>query len=97
MCECILSQALRPFLSGSGGAPLNISVTLTPSDEVTSLRSRVSELQDQLVALQRDFNRTEYLYMCEVQLNLQLQDIMRASGVSIPRRLCTRGTVLDNF
>lgn len=39
--------------------------------------------------LRTEHNRTEYLYMCEVTLNLQLQDLMCAAGVPFPRRLCT--------
>lgn len=91
MCECPLSSALQSCLSGLGGAPLNVAVTLTSSDEVLALRSRLVELEGQLSELQRDFNRVQYLYMCEVQLNLQLQDLMRAAGVAFPRRLCTSG------
>lgn len=97
MCDCILSSALLAGAFGQGGAPLNLAVTVTPSDEVASLRARVSELEAQIADL-RDFgNRTQYRYMCEVQLNLQLQDIMRRAGVSFPRRLCTTGTVPDDF
>lgn len=97
MCECILSSALQTALTGLGGAPLNVTVTLTPSDEVLQLRDRVAHLQRQLDASQIEFNRVQYRYMCEVQLNLQLQDIMRRAGVSFPRRLCTTGTVPDDF
>ena len=97
MCECPLSSALLSGAFGQGGAPLNVVVTVTPSDEVTSLRSRVSVLERQLAELEFTFNRTQYRYMCEVQLNLQLQDLMRAAGVPFPRRLCTSGTVPDDF
>lgn len=96
MCECPFSLALLSAF-GQGGAPLNVAVTLTASDEVTSLRSRISDLEHQLSDLRTSFNRAQYLYMCEVQLNLQLQDIMRAAGVSFPRRLCTSGVVPDGF
>lgn len=97
MCECILSSALLAGVSGQGGAPLHVEVTLTSSDEVMSLRSRVAELEGRLLELQQSFNRTEYLYMCEVQLNLQLQDLMRQAGVPFPRRLCTSGVVPDTL
>lgn len=97
MCDCPLSTALLSGILGQGGAPLNISVTVTPSDQVTALRSLVSDLRRHLADLERDYNRVQYLYMCEVQLNLQLQDIMRAAGVSFPRRLCTTGCVPDGF
>lgn len=97
MCECPLSSTLLSGIFGQGGAPLNLAVTLTTSDEVLSLRSQIAALEGQLADLQRDFNRTEYLYMCEVQLNLQLQDIMRAAGVPFPRRLRTTSVLPDGF
>lgn len=97
MCECPLSSALRLGLPGLGGTPLNLAVTITPSDEVTSLRSRIASLEAELSELQTSFNRTQYLYMCEVQLNLQLQDLMRAHRISFPRRLCTSGVVPAGF
>lgn len=97
MCECILSSALRSAGIGTGGAPLCLSVTLTTSDEVQQLRSKVASLQRDLDAARIDFNRVEYRYRCEVLLNLQLQDLMRAAGVPFPRRLCTKGTVPDDF
>lgn len=87
--ECPLSSALLSYLTGGEGAPLKVSVEVTPSDEVLALRSRVSELEGELAALRIAHNRTEYLYGCEVRLNLQLQDLMRVVGVPFPRRLCT--------
>ena len=97
MCECIFSSALRSAGIGTGGAPLNLAITVTPSDEVLQLRAKVASLQRDLDASQIDYNRVQYRYLCEVQLNLQLQDLMRAAGVSFPRRLCTKGTVPDDF
>lgn len=97
MCECLSSSAPLSCILGQGGTPLNIAVTLTSSDEVLSLRSQVSELQGQLSELQQSFNRAQYLYMCEVQLNWQLQDILKAAGISFPRRLRTTGTVPADF
>ena len=92
MCDCPLSFALAPILTGGGGSPLKVEVSLTPSDEVNALRSQVSELQARVAELQRDFNKVEYRYRCEVMLNLQLQDIMAVAGVPFPRRLRTTGT-----
>lgn len=91
MCECPLSSALLGSLTAGEGTPLRVAVTLTASDEVMSLRSQVAALEGELAALRIAYNRTEYLYGCEVRLNLQLQDLMRTAGVPFPRRLCTTG------
>lgn len=97
MCECTLSSALLSGILGREGAPLNVAVTVTPSDLVTELRNTVADLRRQLVDYEVSYNRVQYRYMCEVQLNLQLQDLMRQAGVPFPRRLCTKGTVPDDF
>lgn len=94
--ETFLS-ALLSGVTGQGGAPLNIAVTLTSSDEVLALRAQVAELQGQLSELQTSYNRVQYLYMCEVQLNWQLQDILKGAGIPFPRRLCTSGSVSTDF
>lgn len=93
MCDCPLSSALLSALTGEGGAPLKVAVSLTPSDEVTALRSQVADLTLKLAELQRDYNKVEFRYRCEVLLNFQLQDLMRAAGVPFPRRLRTTQTV----
>lgn len=93
MCECPISSALLASLTSGEGTPLKVAVTVTPSDEVNALRSQVSELQLQLAELQRDFNKVEFRYRCEVLLNLQLQDLMTCAGVPFPRRLRTTQTV----
>lgn len=93
MCECPLSSALLSALTGEGGSPLKVAVSLTTSDEVNALRSQVADLTAQLVNLRQEYNRVEYRYRFEVMLNFQLQDIMRAAGVPFPRRLCTSQTL----
>lgn len=96
MCECPLSSALLFALTGEGGSPLKVAVSLTTSDEVNALRAQVAELTAQLANLRQEYNRVEYRYRFEVMLNFQLQDIMRAAGVPFPRRLRTTQT-LEGF
>ena len=93
MDECPLFPALLSALTGGEGTPLRVAVSLTPSDEVTALRSQVAELRAQLSELRRDYDKVEFRYRCEVLLNLQLQDIMSQHGVPFPRRLRTTGVV----
>lgn len=70
-----------------------MEVSLTPSDEVQQLRAQLAELQARYDELVRDFNKVEYRYRCEVMLNFQLQDLLRAHGVRFPDRLRTVGLV----
>lgn len=97
MCECPLSSALLSGILGQGGTPLNVAVTVTSSDEVVSLRSQITALEGELSELRTAFNRAQYLYICEVQLNMQLQDLMNRAGVPFPHRLRTTGVVPDGF
>lgn len=93
MCECPFTVALLTALTSGEGTPLKVAVSLTPSDEVTALRSQVADLTAQLAQLRADYNKVEFRYRCEVLLNFQLQDRMRAAGVPFPRRLCTTQTL----
>lgn len=93
MSECPLSSALLGILTAGEGSPLKVEVSVTPSDEVNALRSRVAALEGELAALQQMYNRVELRYRCEVLLNLQLQYLMTAAGLRFPRRLRTTGTV----
>ena len=72
MSECPLSSALLGLLTAGEGSPLMVEVSVTPSDEVNALRSRVAALEGELAALQQMYNRVELRYRCEVLLNLQL-------------------------
>lgn len=63
--------------------PIELSVRLSPSDEVMQLRSDVSRLEDQVVQLRQAYNRTEFLYRCEVMINTQLVDLCREHGIRL--------------
>lgn len=96
MAECPLTVALLSALTGGEGTPLKVAVSLTASDEVAALRAQVADLTAELAQLRADYNKVEFRYRCEVLLNFQLQDLMRAAGVPFPRRLRTRQT-LEGF
>lgn len=63
--------------------PIELSVRLSPSDEVMQLRADVARLEDRLAHLQREYNQTELLYRCEVMINTQLTDLCREHGIRL--------------
>lgn len=73
-----------------GGIPLKLEVSITPSDEVQSLRQQLRDKTSQLETLQKEFNRVSYLYRVETLINLQLQDICKENGIKVPPRLLQR-------
>lgn len=77
-----------PFLAGVAlpageGRPLALHVTLTPSDEVQSLRAEVERLQAELSGLRAEYNRLEFRFRCEAAINLELTDLCREHGVPV--------------
>lgn len=90
MCASDTPSAPQALTLDLGGVPLNINVTLTPSDEVLALRQQVADLQHQLSDLRTDYERMSYQYRCETIINLNLTDLCRANKVKIPRRLFQR-------
>lgn len=86
MLHDLFSGLLPSFLPARTGGPPKLEIVLTPSDEVLQLRQQVEDLQDRLAALKERCNRIEYLYNCEVIINLQITDYCRDQGWKIPRR-----------
>ncbi len=83
-----LLAALTALLAGVGeGAPLNLNVSLTPSERVQALEKQVAALTNDLATLQRDYNRVEYLYFCESKINQRIQDYCAENGFRLPRAL----------
>lgn len=83
-----LLAALTALLAGVGeGAPLNLNVSLTPSERVQALEKQVAALTNDLATLQRDYNRVEYLYFCESKINQRIQDYCAENGFRLPRSL----------
>ena len=61
--------------------PIELFVRLSPSDEVMQLRADVAHLEERLDQLRKEYNRTEFLYRCEVMINSQLVDLCREHGI----------------
>lgn len=83
-----LLAALAALLAGVGeGVPLNLNVSLTPSERVQELEKQVAALTNDLATLQRDYNRVEYLFFCESKINQRIQDYCAENGFRLPRSL----------
>lgn len=57
--------------------PLKVDVILTPSQQVLSLQKRVSDLTYRIDDMQRNYDRLDYKYRCEVLVNSELMDICK--------------------
>lgn len=78
-----LVTLLQTALSG----PLELSITMTDSNKVRALEAEVARLEAALKDLQARYNRTEYLYRCEVLISIQICDYCRENGFKLPKRL----------
>lgn len=84
-----LSQDAIPLLilpQPGDSAPIRLDITLTTSDEVLQLRSRVSDLEADLLRETSDRKRAEWKYACECNLRMQLCDYLREHDIKIPKR-----------
>lgn len=63
--------------------PLKVDVILTPSQQVLSLQKRVSDLTYRIDDMQRNYDRLEYKYRCEVLVNSELMDICKSHNYSV--------------
>ena len=70
-------SALSRLADRVGEGPVSLSVSLTDSNEVLSLRARIESLEKELDALRASYNHTEFLYRCEVVVNTELLDLCR--------------------
>ena len=83
-----LLASLAALLAGIGeGTPVNLNVSLTPSERVQELEKQVAALTNDLATLQRDYNRVEYLFFCESKINQRIQDYCADNGFRLPRSL----------
>ena len=83
-----LLASLAALLAGVGeGIPINLNVSLTPSERVQALEKQVAALSSELSTLRREYNRVEYLYFCESRINQRIQDYCAENGFRLPRSL----------
>lgn len=74
-----LSSLLSDLAAGKGAIPLSIS--LKEDEEVKRLKEENTALQSQIIGLQAEVNRAQYLFRCESVLNNQLVDLCRQHGI----------------
>lgn len=87
-----LSSLILPALGGllsrvGESTPLELKVSLEPSERVQQLEKQVAALQVELDELRKQHNRTEYLYSCEVVVNDRLVDWCRSQGLNPPKHM----------
>lgn len=70
--------------------PIQIHVVLTPSDEVTSLRDKVSSLESEILTLTQQLRKAENNLMFEYQVNLRITDYCRGHGLELPKHFFYR-------
>lgn len=70
--------------------PIQIHVVLTPSDEVTSLRDKVSSLESEILTLTQQLRKAENNLMFEYQVNLRITDYCREHGLELPKHFFYR-------
>lgn len=66
--------------------PIRLEIIYTPGDELLKLRSRVADLEGEILKLTADYKQLEWKYCCNINLKLQLGDWARAEGIKIPKR-----------
>lgn len=81
----ILGALLSCIQPGQGGIPLNVQVTVTPSDEVLELRRQITELKEERLEMKTRLDRCEYLLMCQYGISDQLTQLLHDNGIKIPR------------
>lgn len=82
-----LIPSLSHLIDRVGKGELRISLAVTDAQEVIDLRDQILALNEEL-AVMRERNRVlEYDYRCEVIVNMELQDLLRANGIKIRRPL----------
>lgn len=80
--ESVITSTVR-LISLFRRKPIELFVRLSPSDEVMQLRADVAHLEERLDQLRKEYNRTEFLYRCEVMINSQLVDLCREHGIRL--------------
>lgn len=70
--------------------PITLHVVLTPSDEVTSLRDKISTLEVENLRLTKELKRCENNLMFEYQVNQKIVDYCREHGLTLPKHFFYR-------
>lgn len=86
----VLSLALSRFLDRVGEGPINLSVSLCEAAIVQDLRQQVIALEARLDELTKRYDHTEFLYRCEVSVNMQLLDLCKEHGITVRPALFDR-------
>lgn len=70
--------------------PIELHITLTPSDEVLTLRKQVSDLELKNLELTQQLKRCENNLMWEYQVNQHIVDFCKEHNFSLPKHFFYR-------
>lgn len=77
-----LIPSLSHLIDRVGKGELRISLAVTDAQEVIDLRDQIAALQAELAGLRERCRSLEYDYRCEVIVNMELQDLLKANRIS---------------
>lgn len=70
--------------------PITLHIVLTPSDEVTELRAKISDLEIKNLELTQQLKRAESNLIWEYQVNQKIVDYCKDNGLTLPKHFFYR-------
>lgn len=85
-----LIPSLSRLIDRVGEGELRVSLAVTDAQEVLELRDRILDLEAENARLSESVRSLEYQYRCEVVVNMELTDLLRAHKIKFRSALKDR-------